>query len=190
MARLNPLILAGAGRTLTTIAAQGDMHAILQFVGPAGGGTIGKSTILHDLKDLAFDAGGGDACPHCACRCAGSPCQDVCPAANISIFARSITRTYFSRINFYNAPLAGMSIACECAHLLMRAMYVMSCRVLMTPECPECLLVADGWINRVRDCLFADNHIGLHIWNQANNVSNFCHCAAFASRSLQGRTRT
>jgi hypothetical protein len=36
---------------------------------------------------------------------------------------------------------------------------------------------ADGWINRVRDCLFAGNHIGLHVWNQANNIdvtgSNF-----------------
>jgi hypothetical protein len=36
---------------------------------------------------------------------------------------------------------------------------------------------ADGWINRVRDSLFSDNHIGLHIWDQCNNVdltgSNF-----------------
>ena len=112
---LHPLILAGAGRTLTTIAAQGDLHAILEFNGPPGGGTIGKSTILHDLKDLSFDAGGGNACPHCPCRCSGNPCQDVCPVANISVFARSITRSYFTRVNFYNAPLAGMSLACECA---------------------------------------------------------------------------
>ena len=110
---LHPLILAGAGRALTTIAAQRDMHAILQFTGPPGGGTIGKSSILHDVKDLAFDAGGANACPHCACHCVGSPCHSECPAANISIFARSITRSYFTRINFYNAPLAGMSLACE-----------------------------------------------------------------------------
>lgn len=40
-----------------------------------------------------------------------------------------------------------------------------------------CDALADGWINRVRDCLFAGNHIGLHIWDQANNIdvtgSNF-----------------
>jgi hypothetical protein len=60
---LQPLILAGAGRTLTIIAAQADMHAILEFRGPPGGGTIGKSTILHDLKDLTFHAGGAEHCP-------------------------------------------------------------------------------------------------------------------------------
>jgi hypothetical protein len=49
---LHPLILAGAGRSLTTIAAQQDMHAMLRFVSPPGGGTLGKSSILHDVRDL------------------------------------------------------------------------------------------------------------------------------------------
>jgi hypothetical protein len=117
---LQPLILAGAGRTLTIIAAQADMHAILEFRGPPGGGTIGKSTILHDLKDLTFHAGGAEHCPHCACRSTpdGNGGQySTCPTANISIFARAITRTYFTRINFYSAPLAGMSLACESRHV-------------------------------------------------------------------------
>ena len=101
---LYPLILAGAGRALTTIAAQGNMHAILQFTGPPGGGTIGKSSILHDLKDLAFDAGGVHAmfpllCPLSTCNvhhsntivrrrrwCPGLPALHVpqCPAAYLS----------------------------------------------------------------------------------------------------------
>jgi hypothetical protein len=34
------------------------MHAILEFASPPGGGTLGKSTILHELRDLGFHAGG------------------------------------------------------------------------------------------------------------------------------------
>ena len=53
------------------------------------------------------------------------------------------------------------------------------------------LFLADGWINRVRDCLFSDNHIGLHIWDQCNNVdvtgSNFYgnHIAVLAEEGAQ-----
>ena len=35
----------------------------------------------------------------------------ACPAANISVFARSITRSSFLRLNFYEAKIAGMSLA-------------------------------------------------------------------------------
>lgn len=98
--------------------------------------SVAPRTLLHVQ---AFDAGGGNSCPKCECRCHGNPCKDVCPAANISVFARSITRSSFVRLNFYNARLAAVSLAY-------------------------------GWINRVCDCLFADNNIALHAWDQANNI--------------------
>lgn len=100
---------------------------------------MGKSTILHDLRDLAFDAGGGNSCPKCPCRFAAADSPDRCGQANFSIIARSITRSDFTRLSFFNARVAGMSLAY-------------------------------GWINRIRDSLFTENHIGLHIWNQCNAV--------------------
>ena len=103
-------------------------------IGPKDGGTLGKSSILHDLRDLAFDAGGGNSCPSCPCRY-----SETCPQANFSIYAKSITRSDFTRLSFYNAKVAAVSIAY-------------------------------GWINRIRDSLFADNNIGLHAWNQCNNL--------------------
>ena len=126
---LHPLIMTGAGRSLTTIATVENIHAILEFNGPADGGTLGKSSILHDLRDLAFDAGGGNSCPN----------SRACGQANFSIYASSITRSDFTRLNFYNARVAAVSLAY-------------------------------GWINRIRDSLFAGNNIGLHVWNQCNNI--------------------
>ena len=131
---LHPLIMTGAGRSLTTIVATKSIHALLEFIGPKDGGTLGKSSILHDLRDLAFDAGGGNSCPSCPCRY-----SETCPQANFSIYAKSITRSDFTRLSFYNAKVAAVSIAY-------------------------------GWINRIRDSLFADNNIGLHAWNQCNNL--------------------
>ena len=104
---LYPLVLTGAGRSLTTIATVHNLHAIMAFNGPPQGGTVGKSTILHDLRDLGFDSGGGNSCPKCPCRYSAT-----CGQANFSIIARSITRSDFTRLSFFNSRIAGMSLAC------------------------------------------------------------------------------
>ena len=51
--RLRPLVLFGAGRALSTIATVQPLHSLIVFAPPPGGGTAGRTTVLHQLSDFA-----------------------------------------------------------------------------------------------------------------------------------------
>ena len=99
--RLHPLHLFGEGQFSSVIATVQPLHAVIEFAAAPSVQANAGGTDNHHITDMTVDGGGLNACVN----------DPPCGQANFSIYAASITRSTFARLNLVNAKVACLSLA-------------------------------------------------------------------------------
>ena len=99
--RLHPLHLFGEGQFSSVIATVQPLHAVIEFAAAPSVQANAGGTDNHQITDMTVDGGGLNACVN----------DPPCGQANFSIYASSITRSTFARLNLVNTKVACLSLA-------------------------------------------------------------------------------